>query len=142
VRRRWQRGDRIVLKLDVKPRLTVANLRVAGNVGCVALEFGPLVYAAEQTDQQGVPSLFDAALAADPAPRTTFKPDLLGGVVLIEHKGLVYEKPLTEEPLYQPLTASPRRTRPVTLRLIPYYTFANRGPTEMQVWLRHATALP
>jgi len=142
VHRKWQRGDRIVLKLEVKPRLTVANPRVAENVGRVAVEFGPLVYAAEQTDQQGLPSLFDAALVADAAPRAAFKPDLLGGVVLIEHKGVFYQKPLTEEPLYQPLTASPRRTRPVTLRLIPYYTFANRGPTEMQVWLRHATALP
>jgi len=138
VRRQWQAGDRIALSLEVKPRLTAANPRVVGNAGRVAVESGPLVYAAEQIDQQGVPLLFDAALVADARPRATWKPDLLGGVVLIEHQGAVCEKPLAEEPLYPALAAAGARgARPAVVRLIPYYAFANRGPTEMQVWLRH-----
>ncbi|MBM3746452.1 MAG: glycoside hydrolase family 127 protein [Acidobacteria bacterium] len=141
VRRKWQAGDRIALTLEVTARLTAANPRLAGNAGRVAVEWGPLVYAAEQVDQQGVPLLFDAALVADARPRASWKPELLGGVVLIEHRGAVYEKPLAEEPLYQSVAAAgARRTRPATLRLIPYYTFANRGPTEMQVWMRYEPA--
>ena len=138
VRRKWQAGDKILLALEVKPRLTAANPRVAEAGGRAAVEFGPLVYAAEQIDQQGISSLFDTALVPDPRPRAVWRPALLGGVVMIEHQGLVYEKPLTEEPLYQPLAAAAaRRWRPITLRLIPYYAFANRGPSEMQVWLRY-----
>lgn len=105
VRRKWEAEDKILLTLEVKPRLTAANPRVAEADGKAALEFGPLVYAAEQADQQGIPSVFDAALTADPRPRARWRPDLLGGIVLIEHRGLVCEKPLTEEPLYQPLAA-------------------------------------
>jgi hypothetical protein len=138
VRRRWQAGDRVLLTLEVKPRLTAANPRVSETVGRVAVEAGPLVYAAEQVDQPGVPSLFDAALIPGARPRAAWRPDLLGGVVLIEHQGVVYDKSLTEEPLYQALAAAgARRSRPVTLNLIPYYAFANRELTEMQVWLRH-----
>jgi DUF1680 family protein len=140
LRRTWQADDRVVLTLDVRPRLTVANPRLSENAGRVAVELGPLVYAAERIDQQGVSSLFDAFLLPD-APRAVWRPDLLGGVVLIQHAGAVYEKPLSEDPLYQPLGASTeRRNRFVILNLIPYYAFANRELTEMQVWLPYMPA--
>jgi hypothetical protein len=136
LRRSWRPGDRILLTLDVRPRLTVANPRLNENTGRVAVEMGPLLYCIEQTDQQGVPSLHDVALVAGGGFRAVMRTDLLGGLLLLEHKGVVYDKPLSQEPLYQTLGQSrPRATRPVTLNLIPYYAFANRGPTEMQVWL-------
>jgi len=136
VRRQWRPGDKILLALHMRPRLTVANPRLRENAGRVAVEMGPLLYCLEQLDQQGVPSLFDAALVPEAAFRAVTRSDLLGGLVLLQHKGVVYEKPLSQEPLYQALgKAGPRSTRPVMLNLIPYYAFANRGPTEMQVWI-------
>jgi hypothetical protein len=136
LRRAWRPGDRILLTLDVRPRLTVANPRLKENTGRVAVEMGPLLYCIEQTDQQGVPSLHDAALLPEGGFHAVMRTDLLGGLLLLEHKAVVYDKPLSEEPLYQTLGQSrPRSTRPVTLNLIPYYAFANRGPTQMQVWL-------
>jgi hypothetical protein len=135
VRRQWRPGDKILLALHMRPRLTVANPRLRENAGRVAVEMGPLLYCLEQLDQQGVPSLFDAALVPQGEFRAVTRSDLLGGLVLLQHKGVVYEKPLSQEPLYQALgRAGPRTTRPVMLNLIPYYAFANRGPTEMQVW--------
>jgi DUF1680 family protein len=114
----------------------VANPRLKENAGRVAVEMGPLLYCLEQLDQQGVPSLFDAALVPEGEFRAVTRSDLLGGLVLLQHKGVVYEKPLSQEPLYQALgRTGPRTTRPVMLNLIPYYAFANRGPTEMQVWI-------
>jgi len=136
VRREWRPGDKILLALDIRPRLTVANPRLKENAGRVAVEKGPLLYCLEQLDQQGVPSLFDAALVPEGEFRAVTRSDLLGGLLLLQHKGVVYEKPLSQEPLYQALgKAGPRSTRPVTLNLIPYYAFANRGPSEMQVWI-------
>jgi len=35
--------------------------------------------------------------------------------------------------LYRPYSDD---TQPASLKLIPYYAFANRGPSEMAVWLR------
>jgi DUF1680 family protein len=136
VRRQWRPGDKILLALHMRPRLTVANPRLKENAGRVAVEMGPLLYCLEQLDQLGVPSLFDAALVPEGEFRAVTRSDLLGGLVLLQHKGAVYERPLSQEPLYQAFgKAGPRSTRPVMLNLIPYYAFANRGPTEMQVWI-------
>src|SRR5262249_23187247 len=46
--RRWRAGDRVVLELDVVPRLTAANPRIDAVRGCVALERGPIVYCIEE----------------------------------------------------------------------------------------------
>ena len=77
VKRRWQRGDRITLEMPVTPQLMSANPRVAENVGKVAVQRGPLVYALEGLDQPGVGSLFDVALA--PATARGFTEELQPG---------------------------------------------------------------
>jgi len=57
--------------------------------------------------------------------KTTFKPDFLGGVTVIEAKGSSVKE--TED---GKLVDSP-----VNITAIPYFTWANRGPGEMAVWL-------
>ena len=134
LKRTWQRSDRVRLSLTMIPRLTFANPLVAENNGKAAVERGPLVYCLEQPDQTGA-SVFDLLL--DPAEgfREELRPDLLGGVVVLKHRGRALRTPLTEEPLYVSRAARARPTRPAELTLIPYYTFANRGPAAMRVWL-------
>jgi hypothetical protein len=51
LRRRWQRGDTIRLRLDLAPRWTRPDRRVDAVRGCAAIERGPLVYCFEQADQ-------------------------------------------------------------------------------------------
>jgi hypothetical protein len=140
VRRRWNAGDTIHLVLDMTPRLIVANSRVRENVGRVAVERGPLVYCLEKHDQPGLDSIFDVSLPAGPEPgkefTAEFNPDLLGGILTLRHKGIVTVKPLSDEPLYQTLDRTYRRTgREVELTFIPYYAWANREPTAMEVWV-------
>jgi len=134
LRRTWQPGDRVVLDLPMSVRLTCANPLVAENTGKVAVERGPLVYCVEQLDHADV-SIFELLL--DPAAgfKEEFRPDLLGGVVLLKHRGRAWRTPLTQEPLYAPWPPPRRATRPVEVTLIPYYTFHNRGITAMRVWL-------
>jgi hypothetical protein len=63
---------------------------------------GPLVYCLEQPDQPGF-SLFDASLLDDgSALSSEFKPDLLGGVLVLKHRGSVVDHPFSGEPLYRP----------------------------------------
>ena len=66
--RRWRAGDRVVLEIDVVPRLTAPNPRIDAVRGCVALERGPIVYCVEQPDLPAGADLADVALdpAADP----------------------------------------------------------------------------
>lgn len=137
IHRRWQAGDRIQARFDMTPRLTRANPLVREDTGRVAIERGPLVYCLESTDQPGVGSLFDAALANLSEPfGENFKDDLLGGVLVLRHKGAVAEKPLEEEPLYQVAGSGLRPSfKPTELSFIPYYAWANRGLTSMEVWV-------
>jgi hypothetical protein len=140
LRRRWNAGDTVRLVFDMTPRLIVANARVRENLGRVAIERGPLVYCLEQRDQPGGQSIFDISLpiGANTGKEFTaeFRPDLLGGILVLRHKGIASAKPLSDEPLYQPLERAKRRGgKEVELTFIPYYTWANRGPAAMQVWI-------
>ncbi|HEX2701968.1 MAG TPA: beta-L-arabinofuranosidase domain-containing protein, partial [Solirubrobacteraceae bacterium] len=60
--RRWRAGDRVVLELDVSPRLTAPNPRIDAVRGCLALERGPVVYCFEDGDLPAGVSLADVAL--------------------------------------------------------------------------------
>ncbi len=64
---------------------------------------------------------------------TAYQPDLLEGVVVLEHPGAW----LPAEPgnLYQATLPSGEAVRPTTLRLIPYYAWSNRQLSAMQVWI-------
>jgi DUF1680 family protein len=140
IRRRWNAGDVIRLGFDMTPRFVVANALVRENLGRVALERGPLVYCLEKHDQPELDSLFDVSIPARPEPGkefvAEFKPGLLGGILTLRHKGIVTAKPLFDEPLYQTLDRTHRRTgREVELTFIPYYAWANREPTAMEVWV-------
>jgi DUF1680 family protein len=87
-------------------RRVVAHSAVEENVGKVALQRGPLVFAFEGIDNRGRVS--DLVLPGDAMVTAEFRPELLGGVVTIETSVGV---------------------------AIPYFAWANRGAGEMAVWL-------
>ena len=117
-----------------------ANPLVREDVGRVAIERGPLVYCLEQPDQPGF-SLFDASLLVDGTGFVSeFRADLLGGVLVLKHHGSVVDQPFSGEPLYQALRDQIERPgKGVALTFIPYYAWANRGPSKMEVWVPYAT---
>ena len=78
VTRKWRAGDRIELDLPLGPQRVVADDRVKADLGDVALKYGPLVYNVETADQHNIDQgLSDAPLRAE------WRPDLLGGVMVI-----------------------------------------------------------
>jgi len=135
ISRTWKAGDSISLDLPLQIVPTVANPRVADTYGRVAMQRGPLVYALEQVDQNGI-ALGDIFYRPGGQMTAEARKDLLGGVTVLKVSGQAAEKSLGEEPLYEPLsTAINRVKRPVTLTFIPYYAMANREPTPMEVWV-------
>ncbi len=135
ISRRWEAGDTVAVTLPMQPTSTVANPRVAEDYGRVAIQRGPLVYALEQTDQNGT-SIADIFIRTGSPVSVEVRKDLLGGVLLLKTAGQAAEKALGEEPLYEPLSiAAGRAKRPITLTFIPYYTVGNREPTPMEVWV-------
>jgi len=136
--RTWTPGDRVVLELDMEPRLTGADPRVDAVRGCAAIERGPLVYCLEQADHPGG-GLDDLVL--DPARPLAAKhrPDLLGGVTTVLASGYRREIPAAGWWPYpsRPAGGDPHaeRAAPVELVAIPYYAWANRRDGAMRVWL-------
>jgi hypothetical protein len=120
-----------------------SNPRLRDNAGRVAVQRGPLVYAMEAVDQKDIgDAFFDAALTparGGSAFREEHRPDLLGGVLVLTHPGRVPESPMSGQALYRRLSAGPAvKYRNIDLTLIPYYAFANRASTAMQVWIPYA----
>ncbi len=140
LRRHWNAGDRVRLEFDMTPQLIRSNPQVMENAGKVAMQRGPLIYTAEQLDQPGDASVFDVALLAGRNPTTDFKvefrPDLLGGVTVLRHRGVMLGSSAAGDALYSPLGSETRKLgAEVDLTFIPYYAWANRQPSAMRVWI-------
>ena len=79
ITREWKKGDRVELELPMAPQRVVADERIQADLGAVSLKYGPLVYNVETADQP------DVAQGLSDAPLTTeWRPDLLGGVMVIK----------------------------------------------------------
>jgi DUF1680 family protein len=138
VRRRWSAGDTVTLQFNMVPQILEANAQVTENNGRVAVQRGPLVYCMEQIDQGEGVALKDVALSADKSSSGKFEEkfdkDLLGGILVLRHAGAVYEESPDRSSLYFSHSAPPPKSRPAQLTFIPYYAWANRVQTPMQVW--------
>ncbi len=105
----WENGDIISLNFNLQARLVAANEKVNDKTGLMAVQHGPLIYCAEEIDNQV--DVMEATIHENSKFRSRFRPDLLGGVNML----------VGEE-----------------LNLIPYYAWANRGTGKMNVWFNRA----
>jgi uncharacterized protein len=124
VSRTWKPGDTIELMLPMPVRRIVAHERVEADRGRVALQRGPIVYAAEWPDNadRRVRNL----VLADSTPLASqFRSDLLGGVHIVTGRALALA--------YDARGAVTKKEQDFVA--IPYYAWANRGRGEMLVWL-------
>jgi DUF1680 family protein len=124
-------GDEIRLELPVTPRWIGSDPRIDATRGTVAVQRGPLVYCAESTD---LPDGHDVdALRVDPSAEPEDGPD---GTVVAPGELAAPADPHDTAWPYSPLD---RATVPAADRtgitLVPYHSWANRGPSTMRVWL-------
>ena len=133
--RRWQPGDRVELDLPMEPIAYEAHPLVEETRNHVAMMRGPLVYCLESVDLPKRVSIDDVRLPRDARWKVRHDRDLLGGVTVLETEGVgVMERTVyPAQALYRPASGGP--TRLVALRLIPYYAWCNRGPSQMTVWI-------
>lgn len=130
IARRWQSGDRVVLRLDMPVERIYAHPDIRMDNGCVALQRGPIVYCLETADNP-------VALHRISLPETAeleghFDPGLPGGGVAIRANALVMETEDWSGKLYR---TTPPVHSPHTLVAIPYYAWDQREPGEMRVWI-------
>jgi hypothetical protein len=138
IRRRWSAGDTIHLRFDMKTQLVKANPAVVEDRGRVALQRGPIVFCMELLDQPEAvqqSGLSNCVADVSAATEARFVPDLLEGVMVLEHQGSV-SRSSAGLSLYNAAHESrPQEETRTTFKLIPYYAWANRSPSAMQVWI-------
>lgn len=133
--RAWRAGDRVELRLGVRPRLLAANPLIESTAGCAAIQRGPLVYCIEQADH-AAHDVLNVELDPSAPLEANWQPELLGGVVTVSAHGSARDRGAWRGQLYQPLESlQPAAELPVDVRAIPYYAWANRGPGAMRVWI-------
>ncbi len=138
IRRRWSAGETVELSFDMTTHQLKANPAVNEDRGRVAFQRGPVVYCMEMLDQPAVetsPDLVAYTTKLDSSTAANFDANLLDGVLVLEHPGAIVRNSM-DAGLYYSTTANVAQNEsPATLRLIPYYAWANRAPTAMQVWI-------
>lgn len=101
----WKKGDRITLELPMVDHIIQANEKVEAKKGLLAVQYGPVVYCAEETDNHS--DVLEAGINTDSRFEAEFMPGLLDGVNMLHGEDL---------------------------NLIPYYAWANREIGKMNVW--------
>jgi hypothetical protein len=124
ITRKWKKDDRVDLHIPMAVKKVIARNEVTADNNKVALQRGPLVYCIEHADNGGM--IKNIMLPAGASVTTRYQPDLLGGVVTLLCEATVVKvvnNGSSVEAVKQNITA------------IPYFTWANRGEGEMEVWI-------
>lgn len=139
VRRVWRSGDVLNLHLPMEVRMIRANPLVEETRNQVAVMRGPLVYCLESKDQPEGVDVMDVIVPHDIRWTPRYMPDLLMGVTVLDARAKALRDPewsgapYNDPHLYKALDNPD--LRPVDIRLIPYCTWSNRGPSRMTVWM-------
>lgn len=123
VSRRFLAGDVVELTLPIEPRVTHPDPRIDAVRGCVAIERGPEVLCLESVD---LPESL-AGRSVDDVSLRSASVDADGSVAV-----RVQEDDAAPWPYGSDL---PGAELEGTARLIPYHSWANRGPSTMRIWL-------
>ena len=118
----------IELLLAVYPRLVAANPSVQDDANRAALMMGPVVYCLEGVEN----GINLHSLQIDLQGKLTPSYDDNYGVNTISAKGYRTVRPAGEALYYD---YDQVQKVPQTLHFIPYFAFANRGESEMIVWV-------
>jgi uncharacterized protein len=115
ISRRWNKGDKIELELQMPIRKIIANEKVKADSGRICLSRGPLVYCAEGVDNNG--KVLNLMLKSADSFNFDLRKDLSNGIWGISGKAYIDK-------------------RIVPFKAIPYFAWGNRGCNEMEVWFK------
>jgi hypothetical protein len=117
--RKWNTGDTMNLKLDMPVEIVRSRPEVMANQGRVAIARGPLIYCVEGTDNPHL-ALDSFQVNMNLQFHVVFREDIDHGVVILVG----------------------RDTTGNAVTFVPYFSWDNREPGFMQVWIRHDDDTP
>ena len=120
IRRKWKAGDQVELNLPMEVRYSVADERVEADIDRICITRGPLVYCAEQPDNQYTASNYIIGNINQSGEMATFMDGIMKGIPSIRLNASAIDD---------------NQEKNAVLKLIPYYAWNNRGDnTTMNVW--------
>jgi uncharacterized protein len=132
VKQAWKPGDRIELVLDMPATLIEANPLVEETRNQVAVKRGPVVYCLESADLANRQNVFAIAMPVNVQLKPVAMKIDKGNVMALEGEARLLQNNSWANTLYKEVNTT---TKPVPIKLIPYYAWANRGKTDMTVWM-------
>lgn len=124
IRNNWKKGDVVALNLPMPVRTVQATDSIKADRNKVALQRGPLIYCVEQLQSAGLGQTY---LIPDNATFTTaFDQNTLNGIVAIKAK---------VSSLQPTADGKGVESKEAEMTAIPYFSWANRGQSRMDVWL-------
>ena len=125
INRNWKKGDVIELDFPMDVRRIVANDNAEDDRGKVALERGPIVFCLEGKDQADG-KVFNKYILNASKISASYDASLLNGVMTLSGDA----KELQPD----------GSIKDVKFRAIPYSTWNNRGPQQMEIWIANTPA--
>ena len=121
----------MVLDFDMQPVLIESHPLVEESKNRVTVKRGPVVYCLESIDLPGQ-NIFDVVIPANMQWKPVSTTIAGGKVMALTGQAKILQGSDWKNRLYREFNTS---TKPVQVKLIPYYAWANRGKTDMTVWL-------
>ena len=120
IQHEWKTGDKVELDLQVRTRYSVADQRVEDDRDRICITRGPLVFCAEEPDNNFPAYDYIMKRIGKEGKQTRFQNGVMEGIPMLT----LQAQALNEE-----------RTVPAEVNLIPYYAWNNRGDNKtMNVW--------
>ncbi|MHA1886593.1 MAG: glycoside hydrolase family 127 protein [Promethearchaeota archaeon] len=115
ITRLWDKNCEISLQLSLPVKILKSHPKVKANIGRIAFQRGPFIFCSESLDNPFM-EFESIYLPANPKINYEHNLELMGGIPSL----LTFDK----------------KNRKI--RLIPYYSWSNRGPSIMQVWMKQS----
>jgi DUF1680 family protein len=132
VNRKWKAGDRIELNLPMPVKLMEANPLVEETRNQVAVKRGPVVYCLESVDLPKGQKVFNVAIPV----QNDLKPELItienSPIMSLTGKVDLKNEGSWTDQLYREVGT---KSSKVTIRMVPYYAWGNRGHVDMETWI-------
>lgn len=129
--RQWSFGDQVSLDMPMKVKFIEGHPRIEEIRNQAAIKRGPVVYALESPDLPKGTDITEVYISSGKDLKAVHKSDELGGVTLIETELLIRKDEMND--MYNEVSKPKMENYPT--RLIPYYTWSNRGQSEMTVFM-------
>ena len=132
INRKWKKGDVLTVDMPMDVKFVEGNARIEEVRNQVAVKRGPIVYCVETPDLPKGTKIVDLYLKSNAPLKAQYHSDLLSGVSTIETE-LSVRKLSEKTSMYNEVSKPKFET--IKTRLVPYYSWNNRGEAEMTVFL-------